>query len=87
MGHHYRRAMRVYQGLPPDGETSEEDEQQVLAAYANGLLAGAHSQAKRSRYSVKRIVVKRNIREGWHRLRLDYFDPHKVYPDAFFRRR
>ncbi|PUZ61705.1 hypothetical protein GQ55_4G298900 [Panicum hallii var. hallii] len=62
-------------------KTNSRFSQHMQMAYFLVLIA------RRSHYSVKRIVVKRNIREGWHRLRLDYFDPQKVYPDAFFRRR
>lgn len=68
-------------------EDSSEDEEDLFAAYSMGMLPVGPGESKRPRYSVRRKMVRRNIREGWLRLQADHFDPEKVYPDAYFRRR
>ncbi|KAJ1274674.1 hypothetical protein BS78_05G079900 [Paspalum vaginatum] len=73
------------QYYPLSGDSSDEDED-LVAAYALGLLPVRPAAPKRSHYSVRRYMVKRNISEGWLRLSADYFNPIKVYPDAYFRR-
>ncbi|WVZ83764.1 hypothetical protein U9M48_030869 [Paspalum notatum var. saurae] len=52
----------------------------------NKSRSTAASALQRPRYSVPRVMVKRKIRETWMRLSEHYFDPQKVYPDAYFRR-
>ena len=68
-------------------DDSSEDEEDLFAAYALGMLPLNPGRSMRPRYSVRRKVVKRNIIEGWNILKADHFDHEKVYPDAYFRRR
>ena len=73
------------QGLPPDDDSSD-DEDLAMAAYGLGLLPESLKQRTTPRYSVRRVTVKRDIRAGWERLKQDFFDEHKIYPDSTFRR-
>lgn len=86
MAFNIRRHVRESQGLPLPGDSTEEEEEVVVAAYAMGMLPISPMQSN-PRYNVARVMVRRGIREGWQRLWTDYFSPEKVYPDAYFRRR
>lgn len=68
-------------------DDSSEEEEDLIAAYMLGMLPLSPAGTNGPRYSVPRVHVRRNIREGWHALRADHFDHDKVYPDTYFRRR
>jgi len=74
-------------GLDPTDDFCDEEEATAAAALAFGyLLVPGHGAPQRPRYSIPRVMVKCKIRESWMRLSEHYFDPQKVYPDAYFRR-
>ena len=75
-----------FEGKQDDGGCSE-DEDLAFGAYAMGLFPDATGASSRGGSFIHRTPVRRNIREGWHRLWGDYFSPDKIYSDKIFHRR
>ncbi|WVZ88227.1 LOW QUALITY PROTEIN: hypothetical protein U9M48_034771, partial [Paspalum notatum var. saurae] len=82
----YNWYMPHTQGFPLIGDTNDDDDLDIVAAYAMAIVPMQQEEVRKSRYSVPRIMVRRDINEAWLRLHRDFFGPNPVYPDSYFRR-
>ncbi|KAJ1294296.1 hypothetical protein BS78_01G135400 [Paspalum vaginatum] len=83
MAFHFNWHMTQTQSFPLIADSSEDDED-VVAAIAAGLLPGL--RVRRQRYSVPRVMVRRNINAAWERIERNFFATNPVYPEHSFRR-
>ncbi|WVZ63947.1 hypothetical protein U9M48_013537 [Paspalum notatum var. saurae] len=82
----YNGYMIAFPCFPLLEAPSDDDLDTVVAAYAAGVLPVPLPQLHKPRYSIPRVMVRRDINEGWLRLQRDFFCANPVYPESYFRR-